>query len=95
MDSVVRENGSKGNIVLSSNKIVNAKIVMLREAYDPIDRIDPSSAAYKALIDFLNIQSMDTLKVLECAKIKWVSGLARNRINRMKFAAKNLSEMPV
>jgi hypothetical protein len=81
--------------MLSTNKVVNAKIVMLREAYDSIDRIDPSSNAYKALIEFLNKQSIDTLKVLESAKIKWVSGLARNRINRIKFAAKNLSEMPV
>jgi len=81
--------------MLCSNKVVNAKIVMLREAYDPIDRIDPSSNAYKALIEFLNKQSIDTLKVLESAKIKWVSALARNRINRIKFAAKNLSEMPV
>jgi hypothetical protein len=38
---------------------------------------------------------MDTLKALESAKIKWVSGLALNRINRMKFALKNLTEMPV
>lgn len=81
--------------MLSMNKVVNAKIVMLREAYDPIDRIDPSSNAYKVLIEFLNKQSIDTLKVLESAKIKWVSGLARNRINRMKFAMKTLSEMPV
>ena len=75
--------------------VIDAKIVMLREAYGPIDRIDPSSDAYKALIDFLNRQSMDTLQVLEIAKIKWVSALARNRINRMNFALKNLSEMPV
>jgi hypothetical protein len=81
--------------MLAINNVVDAKIVMLREAYGPIDRIDPSSEGYKALINFLNIQSMDTLKVLECANIKWVSSLARNRINRMKFAAKNLSEMPV
>jgi hypothetical protein len=81
--------------MLSINNVVDAKIVMLREAYGPIDRIDPSSEGYKALIDFLNIQSMDTLKMLERAKIKWVSGLARNRINRMNFAMKNLSEMPV
>jgi hypothetical protein len=38
---------------------------------------------------------MDTLVELERAKIKWVSGLARNRINRIKFEMKNLSEMPV
>jgi len=80
--------------MLAINNGVDAKIVMLREAYDPIDRIDPSNEGYKALVQFLNRQSMDTLVELERAKIKWVSGLARNRINRIKFAAKNLSEMP-
>ncbi len=81
--------------MLAINNVIDAKIVMLREAYGPIDRIDPSSEAYKALIDFLNRQSMDTLNALESAKIKWVSVLARNRINRMNFALKNLTEMPV
>ncbi len=81
--------------MLALNNVIDAKIVMLREAYGPIDRIDPSSEAYKALIDFLNRQSMDTLNALESAKIKWVSVLARNRINRMNFALKNLTEMPV
>lgn len=67
---------------------------MLREAYGSIERIDPSSEEYKSLVQFLNRQSVDTLVELERAKIKWVSGLARNRINRMNFALKNLSEMP-
>ena len=80
--------------MLCSNKVVFAKVVMLREAYGSIERIDPSNEGYKALVQFLNRQSMDTLVELERAKIKWVSALARNRINRMKFALKNLSEMP-
>ncbi len=80
--------------MLCSNKVVFAKVVMLREAYGSIERIDPSSEEYKSLVQFLNRQSVDTLVELERAKIKWVSGLARNRINRMNFALKNLSEMP-
>jgi hypothetical protein len=75
--------------------VVELKIVTLRKMMADVDRIDPSSEGYKALIQFLNRQSMDTLNALESAKIKWVSGLARNRINRMNFAMKNLSEMPV
>ena len=75
--------------------VVELKIVTLRKMMADVDRIDPSSEEYKSLIQFLNRQSMDTLSALELAKIKFVSALARNRINRMKFALKNLSEMPV
>jgi len=75
--------------------VVELKIVTLRKMMADVDRIDPSSEGYKALIQFLNRQSMDTLNALESAKIKWVSVLARNRINRMNFVMKNLSEMPV
>ena len=81
--------------MLAINNGVDAKIVMLREAYGSIERIDPSNEGYKALVQFLNKQPVDTLVAFERAKIKWVSGLARTRINRIKFALKNLTEMPV
>lgn len=53
----------------------------MREAYNKIERIDPCGDAYRNLIKFLDKQPTRILKDLADAKIKWVSMLARNRVN--------------
>jgi hypothetical protein len=69
----------------SSVKGNQMSIQMLRAAYDRIDRIDPDSPNYKNLCDFLDRQTTEYLEVIADAKVKFVSGLARNRINRRKL----------
>ena len=57
----------------------------LRQAYSKIDRINPDSPNYKKLCDFLDSQSTTYLEVLADANVKFVSGLARNRVLRRKM----------
>ena len=64
------------------NKVLELKIITLRKMMADVDTVDPSSDAYKNLISFLDRQSIETLKVLSDAKIKFVSSLARNRVFR-------------
>lgn len=54
----------------------------LRKAYDGIEGINPASPTYKKLIALLNSLPVEQLQTLANAKIKFVSGLARNRVNR-------------
>lgn len=61
----------------------------LRDAYSAIKTIDPSSPTYQKLIDFLEGLSTEDLQSLANANIRFISGLARNRVNRR---AKELSE---
>lgn len=59
-----------------------AQIQRLKAEYSKINTIDPSSPTYKKLVDMLNKQDQETLKKLAGAGIKFVSGLARNRIKK-------------
>jgi len=57
------------------------QISMLRDAWGDIKTIDPNSAGYKKLINFLNKLPQHQLKALSKANINFVSMLAKNRIS--------------
>jgi hypothetical protein len=60
---------------------------MLRKEYGKLNKIDPASPTYKKLtgmLDRLAKSDPRLLKKLAGAKIKFVSPLAQNRVNRMK-----------
>ena len=64
-------------------------IDMLRKEYGKISKVDPSSPTYKkltALLDNLAKNNPSLLKKLSTAKIKFVSPLALNRVNRKKMS---------
>jgi len=63
--------------------ITQAQISRMKAEYSKIDRIDPSSDNYKKLISMLDKLGKPELQTLSDADIKFVSGLARNRVNRM------------
>jgi hypothetical protein len=58
------------------------QLAKMRDEYGKINTIDPSGPAYKQLIAMLDKMHVDNLKTLAGAKIKFVSGLAQNRVNR-------------
>ncbi len=58
------------------------QLAKMRDEYGKISTIDPSGSAYKQLIAMLDKMNIDNLKSLAGAKIKFVSGLAQNRVNR-------------
>lgn len=62
-----------------------AQIDKLKAEYSTISTIDPSSAPYKKLVAMLDKLDTKTLETLAGAKIKFVSGLAQNRVNRAKL----------
>jgi len=62
-----------------------AQIDKLKAEYSGINTIDPSSPAYKKLVAMLDKLDTKTLESLAGAKIKFVSGLAQNRVNRAKM----------
>lgn len=68
-----------------------AQIEKLKSEYSSIDRIDPSSPNYKKLVAMLDKLDTKTLETLAGAKIKFVSGLAQNRVNRAKMKTEELS----
>lgn len=55
-------------------------IAKLREDYAKINTVDPSGKAYQKLTGTLDKMSQPQLKQLAGAKIKFISGLARNRV---------------
>jgi len=57
-------------------------IETLRAEFGHIERVDPDGKGYRALVAFLDRQSQDTLETLVNARIKWVSSLALNRLQR-------------
>jgi len=59
-------------------------VAKLKAEYGKISGIDPSSDSYKKLIAMLDKMDKKDLQTLADAGIKFVSGLARNRVNRMK-----------
>ena len=75
----------------------DAQIRKLKREYSTIDRIDPSGPTYKALITMLDkmlVQDLPLLKKLADADIKFVSVLAKNRLNRtMKKEDTNTEEV--
>lgn len=56
------------------------QLTKLRDEYATIDKIDPSSLTYKALVSKLDKMSPDTLRQLADARIKFISSLATNRV---------------
>ena len=58
------------------------QLEVLRKNYAGINRIDPCGETYSKLIAFLDRQTIPVLETLAGAKIKWVSSLALNRVNR-------------
>jgi hypothetical protein len=62
-----------------------AQIDKLKAEYSGISTIDPSSPAYKKLVAMLDKLDTKTLESLAGAKIKFVSSLAQNRVNRAKM----------
>jgi len=64
-----------------SLKLTSDMVEHLRVAYGAVDRVDPTSAAYTGLCKLLDTLSQDDLKTLRDANIKWISSLARNRVN--------------
>ncbi len=58
------------------------QLAKMRDEYGKINTIDPSGPAYKQLVAMLDKMHIDNLKTLAGAKIKFVSGLAQNRVNR-------------
>ena len=66
------------------NEMVNitpSHIELLRTTFDTVKGINPSGSAYKNLVAFLDSLSKSSLKKLSNAKIKFVSPLAKNRLN--------------
>jgi hypothetical protein len=70
------------NFIHSLNEFTSQQLAKMRDEYGKINTIDPSGPAYKQLIAMLDKMNIDNLKTLAGAKIKFVSGLAQNRINR-------------
>ncbi len=60
----------------------------LRKSWSGIERIDPSNPTYKQLTKLLDSLDKDMLQKLVDAKIKFVSGMALNRINKMNLSNK-------
>lgn len=64
------------------------QIEELQKEYATIERMDPSSPIYENLINALDLLDTAKLQMLADAQIKWVSMLARNRVNRRKQGIK-------
>ena len=61
-------------------KFTSQQIATLRKEYQKIGSVDPSSKTYDKLTEFLDSLSLEMLKQLATAKIKFISGLALNRV---------------
>ena len=64
------------------------QVVILREEYAKVDKIDPSEPTYGQLCKFLDTMDDVKLQQLADAKIKWLSMLANNRLLRRKMGIK-------
>ena len=74
-----------GKSVTEAKKIVKfskQQLDTLRKGYATINSIDPVKPTYKKITDLLDRLSLKALKQLVKAKIKWISPLALNRVNR-------------
>ena len=65
--------------------ITPSHIELLRTTFDAVKGINPSGSAYKNLVAFLDNLSQSSLKKLSNARIKFVSPLAKNRLNEDKI----------
>ncbi len=61
-------------------KFTSQQIATLRKEYQKIGTVDPGSKTYEKLTAFLDSLSLDMLKQLATSKIKFISGLALNRV---------------
>jgi len=68
--------------------ITPSHIELLRTTFDAVKGISPSGGAYKNLVAFLDNLSQSSLKKLSNAKIKFVSPLAKNRLNKNEMLNK-------
>jgi len=57
-------------------------IDQLKSAYNSLETIDPASPTYKKLIKLLDSLDDENLQLLANAGVKFVSGLAKNRVKR-------------
>lgn len=67
--------------LMNENK-TSDMIKTLKDVYGKINKIDPSSSAYKRLTTLLDGLPKDQLKTIANADIKFVSLLAKNRLGR-------------
>lgn len=72
-------------VELEEQRFSPAQLAKLKNEYGKITSVDPSQPTYKKLTSFLDGLSDEQLKQLAQAKIKFVSGLALNRVNRRKM----------
>lgn len=70
------------NEIEGTNDLDEVRWEKLRDAYKAIQNIDPESPTYQKLIAFLDQLSTEDLQSLVRANIRFISGLARNRVNR-------------
>lgn len=66
----------------------NEQVVILREEYAKVDKLDPSEPTYGELCKFLDTVDDVKLQQLADAKIKWLSMLAFNRLTRRRMGLK-------
>lgn len=64
------------------------QIAVLRKEYGAIERMDPSSPIYENMINALDLLDTPKLQILADAEIKWLSMLARNRVQRRAMGIK-------
>ena len=78
-EKVMRPMGLPGKFP-PKGKFTKQQIDALRKEYAKIGSVDPSSKTYGNLTDFLDSLSDEMLKQLSQAKVKFISGLALNRV---------------
>lgn len=66
----------------TGDRFTPAQLDALRTGFAKIDRIDPCSESYTKLIACLDELPPAALAQLEDGKIRFLAGLARNRLNR-------------
>jgi hypothetical protein len=79
----------RGKVKANPSKFTQSQLNKLREEYSVIQGIDPGSDSYIALTKKLDALPLPLLKQLESAKIKFISSLARNRVNRAAMQKTN------
>lgn len=77
----------------SADRFSDQQIEKLRKEYGSIQGIDPDQPSYKKLIKYLDGLTPEHLKQLAAANIKFVSGLARNRVSRLTKEEVDLNEL--
>ena len=95
-DELMPDPKEKGKSNAASKGKVGAQkmdINKLKSEFSKIQKIDPTSAAYKKFEKFMNSLDIPQLKGLVKADIKWVSMLARNRLSFKHGIKESLEEM--